>query len=324
MMTIYDVAKRAGVSIATVSRVINGSDLVTEKTRIKVEGVMNEIGYRPNIFARGLVTDTVKTIGAVSVDIRDSYYSESVYEINNEMRRMGYGVVITNCSAADRDLKRELGFMLDRRVDGIILVGSVFSDEAYLDVIKCVAESVPVMMINAKVSAENVYCTVCDDEGGTYSLMEEIHKSGRKKPLYVYDVYSGSTREKIKGYKKAVKSFFNCEEEVAVMEDAECDNIIEKVKKDGFDCVVFSNDFLAAEFAVKAKNCGICVPSQVGIAGYNDLRFAKITSPALSTVNGRASEVAKEGCCRLIAAIEGGRIQKIKVLEPTVVIRESF
>ena len=78
-MTIYDVAKKAGVSIATVSRVINESDLVTEKTRKKVEFVMNEIGYRPNIFARGLVTDTVKTIGVVSVDIRCKAGAEFSY-----------------------------------------------------------------------------------------------------------------------------------------------------------------------------------------------------------------------------------------------------
>lgn len=327
-MTIYDVAKKAGVSIATVSRVINESDLVTEKTRKKVESVMNEIGYRPNIFARGLVTDTVKTIGVVSVDIRDSYYSEVVYNINREMRRMGYGVVITNTEPQKSDVKRELNFLIDRRVDGIMLVGSVFADKEYSSLIKDIAQNVPIAAINAKISLENVFCTVCDDAFGTYELMEAIHKKGKNKPIYICDNDSQSTMHKIKGYKKAMREIFFKRAEVIHCGDSAdaAADVIELIKLRGCDCAVFSNDMLAAGFVCRAVQLGIKVPDEIGMAGYDNLLFATVTTPPLTTVDSRQDEISRVASRTLVNVIEGGsgKVQKLNMIKPLPVMRESI
>ena len=89
-MNIYDVSKHAGVSIATVSRVLNGNPNVSERTREKVLHVMDELGYTPNVFARGLGLDTMQTIGIMCSDSSDPYLAGAIYYLEQELRRNGY------------------------------------------------------------------------------------------------------------------------------------------------------------------------------------------------------------------------------------------
>ena len=129
-MNIYDISQLAGVSIATVSRVINGSDRVSARTRQKVLRVIEENGYTPNAFARGLGLNTMHTVGLLCADSSDPYLAQAVYNLEQELRLNGYDCLLC-CTGYARETKEKyLDLLLSKRVDGLIFVGSQFTESA--------------------------------------------------------------------------------------------------------------------------------------------------------------------------------------------------
>ena len=125
-MTIYDISEQAGVSIATVSRVLNGSKNVSEKTRKKVLDIISQSGYTPNAFARGLGLNTMKTIGIMCADSSDLYLAKAIYHIERKLRANGYDSLLC-CTGYELDAKAaSMNLLITKKVDGIILVGSNF------------------------------------------------------------------------------------------------------------------------------------------------------------------------------------------------------
>ena len=179
-MNIYDIAKAAGVSIATVSRVINGNTSVSEKTKKRIEDVMLEMGYMPNVFARGLMTNSMMTIGIMTIDVRDLYYANSIYTVDVETRRRGYDVIVCSTGVDINEKKEHLKLLLQKRVDGIILVGSVFKESSDNSHIIEAASHVPIVMVNGNVSGEDIYSVVCDDCYATYSTVNMLVEKGHK------------------------------------------------------------------------------------------------------------------------------------------------
>ena len=128
-MTIYDISEKAGVSIATVSRVLNGSKNVSDKTRQKVLDVIARYEYTPNAFARGLGLNTMKTIGIMCADSSDLYLAKAVYYIEQKLRANGYDSLLC-CTGYGLESKvASMNLLLTKKVDGIILAGSNFAYE---------------------------------------------------------------------------------------------------------------------------------------------------------------------------------------------------
>ena len=158
-MNIYDVSEHAGVSIATVSRVLNGNPNVSEKTREKVLKVMDELGYTPNVFARGLGLNTMRTIGIMCSDSSDPYLAGAIYYLERGLRSHGYDAILC-CTGYDLDAKQKYFDLLrSKRVDAIILAGSKFvemraKDNAYI--IEA-ASDLPIMLVNGFLEGENIY-----------------------------------------------------------------------------------------------------------------------------------------------------------------------
>ena len=174
-MTIYDISEKAGVSIATVSRVLNGSNNVSEKTKKKVLDVINQYEYTPNAFARGLGLNTMKTIGIMCADSSDPYLAKAIYYIEQKLR------AILCCTGYDLDTKASsMNLLITKKVDGIILVGSNFIYEKEDDnkYILGAAGQVPVMLLNAAMDAPNVYSIVSDDFTSIYDATMEMIRSG--------------------------------------------------------------------------------------------------------------------------------------------------
>ena len=149
-MNIYDVSERAGVSIATVSRVLNGNPNVSEKTRNRVLEIMDELGYTPNVFARGLGLNTMKTVGIMCSDSSDPYLANAIYYLERELRSHGYDSILC-CTGTSLENKRQyFELLLSKRVDAMILAGSKFiemkeEDNSYI--IEA-AKDLPVMLVN--------------------------------------------------------------------------------------------------------------------------------------------------------------------------------
>ena len=161
-MTIYDISKKAGVSIATVSRVLNGSENVRPSTRKKVMDVIDKYDYTPNAFARGMGLHSLKTIGILCADSSDLFLAKAVYFLEQELQANGYESLLC-CTGYNPDIKKNyLNLILSKKVDSIILVGSHFIgfNEDENQYIKDVSTQVPIMLLNASFDHPNVYSTL--------------------------------------------------------------------------------------------------------------------------------------------------------------------
>lgn len=152
VINIYDIAKRSGVSIATVSRVVNGSPKVSDRTKERVMSVIEEAGYTPNAFARGLGLDSMKTIGILCPDISDVYMAKAVSYLEKGLHGQGYDCILGCSGYEQKDKESYTRLLLSKRVDMLILIGSTYvgngRNQKETDYIREAAKRVPVFLIN--------------------------------------------------------------------------------------------------------------------------------------------------------------------------------
>jgi len=200
-MNIYDIANRANVSIATVSRVINDSPKVSEKTRKKIHDIMEELGYTPNVFARGLGLNTMKTIGILCSDPSDIYVARALSYFEKMLRENGYDSLLC-CSGYDtKNLKKYINILISKSVDAVIMIGSKYiSAKDNKNLIKSTAKSLPIFLINGFLEGENVYCSYYDDFNATKISANMLYNSGKSNLLFLYNSTSQSAKRKLDGF----------------------------------------------------------------------------------------------------------------------------
>ena len=311
-MTIYDISKKAGVSIATVSRVLNGSSNVKAKTRKKVMDVIEECGYKPNAFARGLGLNSMKTVGLLCADASDLYLAKAIYFIERNLRESGYNSILCCTGYEIESRKNSLNLLLSQHVDSVIMVGSNFlmnkqEDNRY---IIDAAASVPIMLLNADFDCPNVYCTLCDDYKATSDVTEKMIESGVKDILYLYNSKSYSGQKKLAGFQNAlltsdiplrkelIQCFNGSREDIDGVKD-----FVQKLYDKGirFDGIVTSEDFLAVGAMNFAKANKIKVPGELQIIGYNNSILAHCSEPNISSVDNRLEDM----CIQLVKTLTG-------------------
>lgn len=330
-MNIYDVSRKAGVSIATVSRVINGNDNVSASTRQRVLDVMEEIGYTPNVFARGLGLNTMNTIGIMCADSSDPFLANAVYYLEQGLRKNGYDSFLC-CTGYDLATKQKyLQLLLSKRVDAIILVGSSFletskKDNAY---ITSAAETVPVMLMNGYLSHPHIYCTLCDDYQAVYDVVSRLTDSGRKKILYLYTSKSYSGLQKLNGYKESIVSNgLSLREELMIC----CPNDIGQTQKLlaasyerglRFDAVVASEDQLAVAAVKFAKHQGLRIPEELSIVGYNNSILSGCTDPEITTIDNHVDSLSATTVSTLMRVLAGNDVPNKTTLSNDLIVRET-
>ena len=181
-ITIYDIAQKCGVSIATVSRVLNGSSRVSEKTRARILEVMKDMGYKPNPFARGLGLDSMKIVGVICTDVADIFYARAVSLLEEGLRRHNLDVMLSNTGEDRGRNSKYITDMTAKHVDAIITIGTPFSSEKDIRQLQQVAESVPVITINCDYHLPNMYSVVCNEKEGMRKLVHSLAEKGCRKP----------------------------------------------------------------------------------------------------------------------------------------------
>ena len=203
-MTIYDIAKQAGVSASTVSRVINNKPGINAQTRKRVQKLLNETHYPPNEADRGLVMQSSKIIGILIEDLRIEHHTESAYVIEQEMTALGYTCITLSTGRRDEKKADYIRILEQRRVDGAILMGSMFETEAVKKSIKEHLPDVPVAIVNGYLDLPNVYGILIDEERGVKDCAELMFKKGKKHLVMAVDSDTPSNRNKQKGYLRAM------------------------------------------------------------------------------------------------------------------------
>lgn len=301
-MNIYDISQRAGVSIATVSRVLNKSSHVSEKTRQKVMAVIEEENYSPNVFARGLNLNTMQTIGILYSDASDLYLANAVYHLERCFRRKGYDSLICCCGYELDRRKKYIELMLSKKVDAIVLAGSHFVEEydEDNDYIRAAAQQLPIAILSGKITGENIVCAYCDDSLAMYEMASRLFALGSKQIMFLYGVASNSIRRKIAGLEEAYTANGQVfREKYAVhcpISDMDpCADYIKAIRQQfNFDAIICTDDAFAVAALRYAQMERVAVPEQLRIIGYNDSILSRCTTPQLSTVDNRTQELCEK------------------------------
>ena len=330
-MNIYDVSQHAGVSIATVSRVLNGNPNVSEKTREKVLKVMDELGYTPNVFARGLGLDTMHTVGIMCSDSSDPYLANAIYYLERSLRANGYDSILC-CTGYDLEVKQKYFSLLrSKRVDAIILAGSKFvemraKDNAY---ILEAAADLPVMLVNGYLEGDNIFSTVCDDKFAVEQAVSLLIESGHRDILYLYSSYSYSGVNKLEGYKKALRThgiplrqemIRQCPKDVEASRD-----LLLSLDRQGifFDAVMTSDDSLAVGAVKYAHARDISIPDNLSIIGYNNSLLALCTDPEITSVDTKVEALCTTTVNTLMGVFSGVNVPSRTTIASDLIKRNT-
>lgn len=330
-MTIYDISEKAGVSIATVSRVLNGSSNVSEKTKKKVLDVISRYEYTPNAFARGLGLNTMKTIGIMCADSSDLYLAKAIYYIEQKLRSNDYDSILC-CTGYELEAKiSSMNLLITKKVDGIILVGSNFICEKEDDnrYIADAAAQIPVMLLNADLDAPNVYSVVSDDFTSMYEATLQMIDTGISDILYFYNSTSYSGQRKLAGYKAAMEErklaagnlmqfYHGSHEDIPAMI-----GYLKKLDQKGirFHGVIAADDTLALASVKYAREMGFRVPEDFSVLGYNNSMLADCCEPGLTSIDNKLDTLCQHLITTLLGVLSGSEMPKKTIFSGEIVKR---
>lgn len=329
-MNIYDISERAGVSIATVSRVLNGNSSVSEKTRQKILTVMEETGYRPNVFARGLGLNTMNTVGILCADSSDSVLASAVYHVEQELRQHKYDALLCCTGYETAEKEKCLKLLLSKRVDALILVGSNFVEEDMEKNRYIIegAEQVPVILINGYLDAPNIYGIVHEDAEAMYSLTRRF-LTHTDRILHVYRSRSYSGRQKIRGIRQAF------EEAGKEFLPEQCILFNGTIKETGqmllqrwekgerWDVILASDDELAAGAYKFARAAALKVPDEIQITGYNNSKISICCEPEISSVDNHMEYTSRSAVEALMRVLAGEKVPARVSVSCEIIARDT-
>lgn len=301
VVNIYDIAELAGVSIATVSRVLNDSPNVAEGTKLRVRRIMGENGYIPSGFSRGLGLNAMKTIGLICPDAADDYMAKAVACLERSLRNCGYDCLLCCSGYGYEDCQIAVSALVRHRVDALVLIGSVYADDdpdsERVNYIREAAAQTPVFMLNGYVRGDNICCAVCDDYDASLAAVTEMIASGRRKILFLADIDTVSTNLKRKGCRAALaKAGLELCGDISVglanQINQTRDHLLELPDLD-VNGIFAANDALAAGALKYAKARGLSVPEDLCVIGYNNSELSVCCDPELSTIDSREQRLCQ-------------------------------
>ncbi|MFD2046355.1 catabolite control protein A [Ornithinibacillus salinisoli] len=287
-VTIYDVAREANVSMATVSRVVNGNPNVKPTTRKKVLATIERLGYRPNAVARGLASKKTTTVGAIIPDISSIFFAELARGIEDIATMYKYNIILSN---SDQNKDKELQLintMLEKQVDGIIFMGGNISDE---HVAQFSTASVPVVLAATYDESDSIPSVNIDYEEAAYEATKYLIEKGNHHPAFISGQEDTIINQlKYQGYLKALKeSSIDINEDYIIHGDYSYDSGMESaevlLKLDEKPSAIFvASDEMALGVIHGAQDMGYQVPEDLEVFGFDNTRLATMVRPTLSTI----------------------------------------
>ncbi|WP_455537869.1 LacI family DNA-binding transcriptional regulator [Terrisporobacter sp.] len=328
-ISIKEIAKLSGVSVATVSRVINNNGRFSEETRQKVLDIIKKYDYTTNMAAKSLRVSKSKTIGVIVPDINNLFFAELVLEIENFFFEYGYSVFI--CNTAQNEVKEKEYFRsLDSKlVDGIICISSNLINPANF-----IKRNIPIVYLN-NTDMKDYYCVESNHYEGGFLATEELIKNGCKRiVLLTNNKNASSVNNKIQGFKDALKKYnIPCYNDLilrldlkeGVFEDS-LDAINYLIDKNiNFDGVFATNDLRAHSALVALQQHDIPVPNNVKIIGYDGTSISQYANPPISTIYQDKKTLATETSTLLLKLIneESKNLNKHLVIPIKLIKRKT-
>lgn len=333
-VNIYDIAKLSGVSIATVSRVINDKPGVSDKAKRKVMAVIEETDFRPNQIAKSLTNQKTNVIGIVMPGV-NNYFSDRIDAINKVCKQRGYSLMIT-ANYKDSNLTSEdvdnFNLLFEKRVDGIIYFPTNVMRE-HKEVIRKINKKIPIVITDKEISDLSLPCVVQDFIGPTKEVMTHLLDMGHKRIAFIKGLsYDLPNMERQQTYESMlIQAGLNVDmslvEEGAYSVESGYDsmNRIMARTSEPPTAVLAGNDHMAIGAIKALKEKGYKVPDDVSVIGYDDIEFAKYVSPSLTTVKVNQYTMGTIAATMVIDLIEGHINPNHKMtMDYEYVIRDSI
>ncbi len=283
-VTIYDVAKEAGVSLATVSRVINGSNVVKDPTKERVQSAIEKLGYKPNAIAQGLALQKTTTIGLVVPEASFTYTGQIINGLIDVAKIYNYNIMIHTVSAGITDIKDVIEDIIKSRVDGVI----IYNDKLDMDDLEELNKyNTPLVIIGNKISSDNVCCVYVDIENAIYELTMKYLEEGKTNIAILEDrKNTKSTEQMIKGAQRAYKKKgleFDGYVSIPAEERTSYSFLTKWMKDHKYDVMIGNRDSQAMAILNASREAGISVPNDMEIVCVIDTKYCSMVRPMISS-----------------------------------------
>ncbi|USD43788.1 substrate-binding domain-containing protein [Vibrio sp. SCSIO 43135] len=329
MATMKDIARLAGVSTSTVSHVINKSRYVSEEISERVNRAAQELNYAPSALARSLKVNRTKTIGMLVTTSTNPFFGEVVKGVERSCYHQGYNLILCNTEGDNERMKASINTLLQKRVDGLLLMCSTLEGERidvferYPDIPVVVMDWGPMLFTSDKIQDNSLR--------GGYMATKYLIDSGHKEVGCITGpLIRHQAQMRYEGYKRAInEAGLDFNPNWIVEADFECEGGYEAFNKilskgDLPSSIFVCNDMMAMGVINAANEKGIKIPEDVSLIGYDDIHIAKFMSPSLTTIHQPKYRLGKAAVETLLKKLEKETEEaQVVQLEPTLVERAS-
>lgn len=344
-VTVYDIAREANVSVATVSRVLNNTAPVKKETRDRIVALMHKHQFQPNALARSLTRKETGMIGFILPDITNPFFPEVLSGFDYEARKLGYTYFLCDTISTneenqrlyDRQYEREsqyLSLLMEKQVDGIVMIGGRVDlakpEAALAQELEEVAKRVPVLLLNGSLPKTKLNRVAADQKLGAQLAVQHLIDLGHR-DIAVIGGFSKmtNTQQRLAGFRTAMKDAgLPVHREWVMTEGFSVEKgqefaaklLDSKRRPSAIFCM---NDLLAIGALKAAHRAGISVPVQLSIVGYDDIPQATYCIPELTTVSLLSQETGRQAARTLDKMIAGKKVPLLQTIVPELIIRET-
>jgi LacI family transcriptional regulator len=303
--TIKDVARAAGVSVASVSRALNGHDSVTDETRARILKAANDLRYVPHAGARSLITRRTDTVGVLLPDLHGEFFSELIRGMDIAARVSGRHLLISSSHGSASEAAQAI-LTLQGRVDGL-LVMSPHADTRMLAA--NLPEALPIVLMNTRIASGSYAALSVDNYGGAAAMMRYLVDGGYRRIAFIGGpAQNFDADERLRGYRDALAAE-HAVETILPGDFSEASGYKAGLelcaRRDRPDAIFAANDMMALGCLFALTEHGLRVPDDIALAGFDDVPIARFASPPLTTVRVRIVDLGRRAFERLVAEIDG-------------------
>ena len=327
-VTIKDVAREASVSVATVSRALNGHDNVAEGVRKHVVEIASRLRYQPHAAARSLSSRSTQTIGVVLPDLYGEFFSELIRGIDAVARAHRKHLLVSSYHGHPEEQGEALRAMRGR-VDGLLVLSPYADRPGFLT--DNLPTALPAVLINTQLADAAYPVLSIDNFGGATAMVRHLADAGHQRIAFICgpeDNFDAS--ERLRGYRTALAQHLPGAEAIELPGDFDESSGYEAGKrivasKQRPDAVFAANDMMALGCLYAFNEAGVKVPADIALAGFDDIPLARFVHPTLTTMRVSIAELGGQAMSRLLDAIDsdGARVAPSAMLTPELIVRAS-
>jgi LacI family transcriptional regulator len=328
MTSIKDVASRAGVSVATVSRVLNDHPSVRQDTRERVLAAVAELGYRPNAVARSLRTDQTNTLGLVISDVLNPFFTELARSVEDEARALGYSVIIGNADEQPELQDHHVRTLLDRRIDGLLISPTGGGSPLMLEAARA---GVPMVFVDRWIQGVDVPVVRTDGRDAVRDLVAHLYRLGHRQLAIITGPAATTTgSERVDAFHDAIREHgLTLPPEYIGQGDFQADSgrratarFLDMPDPRDRPTAIFAADNLMALGAMdEIRARGLKVPDDVALAAFDDISWFVHTDPPITAIAQPTGELGRAAVRALIDRVEGRPAPSVTVSARLVVRR---